>query len=497
MKIFKKIRFSAMFAWLAAFVLAFSWFAGVSIVSASAEDTMPTDITYIETDVENIAFAQHGTHIFLGFRLTESDYDDFGPFQGDFSKSEGNFTALPENAETHKIYEKYIALWLTYWKNFADMNSEGGQLDQLYAYWDGSSVGGQFANALTHRSDLKLLTYGFVISIPAGTTFPSATYVKGNCEGAPIMYRTTNNCAFYYDGSNFKPLDYAVAQGRVTAAAEMDAIDSKAYGEVEQAQLKSLIATTKAELKQCITLAAIQEKMDTFHANLKKIMSIEDYARLATAKAEKQESLKAFFDTLSEDNYVVEDWDKIVNMQKEGEAVINAVQSFEDVEEAFKAVKFAVNSVPTIEKNAAFNDYRAAAVQKVANAFDASLYRDAERAEGANLVQDGKQAVEGATSYAAVDGLSAEYIAKIHALKTDAQWQEEENAVVEEEENNQSSTESNNNVVIIPGGEDSTVEESGCAAVIISNGSVVEALAIAAAVGIILKKKKVGKQNEE
>ena len=167
------------------------------------------------------------------------------------------------------------------------------------------------------------------------------------------------------------------------------------------------------------------------------------------------------------------------------------------MEEAVKAVKFAVNNVPTLEENAAFKDYRTAAVGRVENAFNEALYRETERAEGAKLVEEGKQAVAAAVSYAAVDGISAEYIAKIHALKTDAQWQEEENTVVEKEEDKTPSTDSGNNVIIIPGGADDATEEKGCGSAIMGSNAIFGALLMTATVAIMMNKKKVGKQDEQ
>jgi hypothetical protein len=138
-------------AWIVALVLAVSWIAGINVVSASADNAPPADITYIETNVEDIEFVKHPTCVFFGFRLTESDYNDFGAFEGDFA-----------GKDAYTTYEKYIAVWLTYWKNFADMNSEGAKFDQLYAYWDGSSVGSALVDTVTHRSTLKLLEFGLI-----------------------------------------------------------------------------------------------------------------------------------------------------------------------------------------------------------------------------------------------------------------------------------------------------------------------------------------------
>jgi hypothetical protein len=305
------------------------------------------------------------------------------------------------------------------------------------------------------------------------------------------MYKTTENCAFYYDGTDFKPLDYTIAEERIAATKELDSINSKAYYQAERIELASLIAATKAEIKICVTTAAIQEKMAEFYTELDKIMSIADYEALEVLKEETKVSLKSFFDDLSEDNYVAEDWNKILNLQKEGVTAIDSVQSFADMQDVVTAIKFAVNNVPTLKENVEFQDYRAAAIEKIVNAFDETLYRETERAEGAKLVQEGKQAVENADSYAAVDGLSAECIAKIAALKTDAQWQEEENTVSEKEEEEQTSSTENNNVVVIPGGADSEAKRFSCGSVVNSTNIMFCIMLMAASV--IINKKKVGK----
>lgn len=489
MKLFKKIRLNVFVVLVATFMLAFSLVAGVDVTLVSADvnsDAPPAEITYIDTEVERIEFVQHPTNVFFGFRLTESDYDDFGAFEGDFA-----------GTDAYATYEKYVALWLTYWKNFSQMNSEGERFDQLYAYWDGSAVGPWFDNTVTHRCTLKRLNYGFVISIPAGTTFPSATYVYGDCQGTPIMYRTTENRAFYYNGTEFVSLAYEVAKGRKEAEAVLNAVDGKLYYEAERVEVEALVEAAKSDLKICLTSYTIQERMDTFYAALGEIMSKADYARLEELKADTKTSLLGYFDGLSENAYDSEDWKTILALKDSANAIMDSVTSFDEIDGVVAGVKSAVEKVPTSQERKDFTGYRDAAVSRVVGAFHEDLYREAERAQGTALVQAGTQAVGRATTYDAVDALAAEYIAKIGALKTKAQWEAEEKESAEQgtEEDSTGSSE-NNNVIIIPGNVENGSEKSGCGSTIIAVSVTLATMAVVA-VTIILIKYKAGKKNEE
>lgn len=484
MKILKKIQSNVFVALLAVFALVVSWVAGVKCVSASADDTLPTESPYKETEVIDIEFVKHPTCVFFGFRLSESDYDDFGEFQGDFG-----------GEAAYETYEKYIALDLTYWKNFSQMNSEGAKFDQLYAYWNGSAVGPWFENTVTHRSTLVLLEFGFVISIPAGTTFPSATYVHGECQGTPIMYQTQTDCAFYYDGSDFQPLAYSVAKERISATTTLNAVDVNDYYESERAEVEKLVAAAKKDIKICLTNFSIQERMATFTAELQKIMTKADYLRLDEFKEEKKSELNGYFADFENQYkalYDEESWQQIVALKTEGFAIIDSVNTFDGIDNAMAGVKFAVGNVLTMEEKASFTEYRNGAVDKVGVGFNETLYRDAERAQVLALTQAGKEAVANATTYAEVDAIVAEYNARIAALKTNAQLTEEEKAAEQgktEEENNSSTSD---NVVIVPG--EPVEKESGCGGVIGGIGITLGAAMMAASVII---KKKVGKKDEE
>ena len=149
MKILRKAQ-RRIFGLLTALVLVCALaFMGISAyvpqVSADTNpDAMPETVEYVDTNVEAIAYRQDPSCVFFGFKLTESDYGDYGLYEGDFG-----------GKPAYATYERYIRLWLNYWENFPDMNSESARLDQLYAYWNGSSVGeAKFADMLTHRSTL-------------------------------------------------------------------------------------------------------------------------------------------------------------------------------------------------------------------------------------------------------------------------------------------------------------------------------------------------------
>ncbi|MBO5480620.1 MAG: hypothetical protein J6A63_05500, partial [Clostridia bacterium] len=311
-----------------------------------------SEIVYIDTAVEDIAFTQHPTCVFFGFKLSESDYDDFGSWAGDYV-----------GTVAFNSYEQYITSQLTYWKNFSQMNSEGASFDQLYAYW---SAGWdttaqayplpptQFANSVAHRSTLARLEFGFTFYIPAGTTFPSATYVKNGCQGAPIMYRTVEDKAFYYDGSKFQTFSYAVSQTRQVAIEEVNAIDYSVYQEPELAEVRALVKKVSEELNVSFTKFAIQDTLSAFYAELDEIMTIADYQALAEKKATAKSELLAFFNGLERDLYETADWDKILSMQSEYSALIDALGSGEEVDAAVAGVKFTVGNVLTKVERADF-----------------------------------------------------------------------------------------------------------------------------------------------
>lgn len=499
MKILKKIRLNVFVALVAAFVLMLSMLVGMPIVSGSADgDEMPETIEYIDTNVSGIECNQHPTCVFFGFRLTESDYDDYGKFQGDFGELNNT-----DQHEVYKTYERYIALWLDYWKNFPSMNSEGVKFDQLYAYWNGGEddcVGAWFTNTVTHRSTLKRLEYGFVISIPAGTTFPSAKYVKGNCEGNPIMYRTTEDKAFYYNGTSFEEMPYAIAMERTAAETELNSVNIYSYYEAEREMVTALIEQAKTDIKLCFTSLTIQERKTAFYEELSKIMTKADYAQLDLDKETAKTELSAYFDGLSEAVYGAEGWQEILAIEEQAYTIIDGLKAFDEIDSAVLSVKFAVSKVATAEERAQLQQYLTSASERIGAAFNAALYREAERALGAQLVTDGQAALLLASSKDEVDSISADYIARIMALTTDAQWivieQQAANNNNNENDDQDGATDSNTNDPIIIENDDTIVverEEKGCGSVVGGMGIIFGVMAMAASVTI---KNKVGKENE-
>ena len=480
MKILKKIKARAIFLGIALFLLVLSLFSGVQFSQVSAETgSDESDITYIDTEVEGIAFVQHPTCVFFGFRLMESDYDDFGRWEGDY-----NFTS------TQATYNKYITSDLTYWKNFIQNNSEGVRFDQDYAYWNGSSVGpAQFANTVAHRSTLERLVYGFIISIPEGTTFPSATYVHGKCEGAPIMYRTTENKAFYYDGTSFTVFPYEVAVKRTSAIQELGTVDYTLYYEAECEEVKALISDTKQNIQSCLTSVAVQDTMSEFYEQLDKIMTMADYEELAAKKQEAKTELASYFDDFSQENYDEVNWNTILRIKNEYGVLIDAAKNKGEVTAAVASVKLATDKVLMKDEQAAFTEYRASAIERVEGCFDESLYREAERVQGAALVQEAKTQIENAKTYDDVDGWCLGCLSQIDDLKTKAEWEAEEREQAQEKEESTTGGSSEQE-------QTSEAEKSGC------NGSVnyvgMVFCMIAAIVPMAIRnKKRIGEDDEK
>lgn len=494
MKILKKAQ-RKIFGLLTALVLVCALaFIGISayVPQASADtnpDAMPETVEYIDTNVDAIVYAQHPSCVFFGFGLTESDYDDYGLYEGDFA-----------GKPVHATYERYIRLWLNYWENFPSMNSEAVRLDQLYAYWNGSSVGeSKFANTVAHRSTLKLLEYGFVISIPAGTTFPSLKYVKGNCEGNPIMYRTTESKAFYFNGTAFVSLPYHVAEVRAAAIKTLSDTDVYSYygekdavGNNERAQVKALIESAKKEVGLSFTTFAVEDVLARFTESLAGIMTKADYTKLANSKVTAKNTLAAFFDGLYEANYDAEEWATILAMKDEYVRVIDGVSTISDVDGAVRGVKFAVENVMTKAEKAGLADYIAAAVSRLENAFIPSIYRAEEQAHGALLVSEGTEAITAANSYGDVDGICADYIARIDELKTDAELTAEEESSKSENNNQDNNTPPGDEPIDDTNSGEGNIssEKSGCGS--FTGAAGIAFAMIAAGMAMVIKKKKDG-----
>ena len=483
MRLLKKIQTKALVLCMIFLTLAFAFLGmGFSHFSASA-DTEESEIVYIDTAVEDIAFTQHPTCVFFGFKLSESDYDDFGSWEGDYA-----------HTDTYNKYEQYITSQLTYWKNFSQINSEGARFDQLYAYW---SAGWdttaqayplpptQFANSVAHRSTLARLEFGLTFYIPAGTTFPSATYVKNGCQGAPIMYRTVEDKAFYYDGSKFQTFSYAVSQTRKAALEEVNAIDYSVYQEPELAEVRALVKKVSEELNVSFTKFAIQDTLSAFYAELDEIMTIADYQALAEKKTTAKSELLAFFNGLEQELYETADWDKILSMQSEYSALIDALGSGEEVDAAVAGVKFTVGSVLTKEERADFAAYQATAIQRLEDSFVETLYREQEREQGAAWLQEAKTIIEQATTKDEVDSVELTYTARIRELKTQAQWESEE----QQQNKPTDSTEKEESSV-----DETPPKEIGCGSPLNQAGIMLCAVMVAF---MVINKKKDGQRNEK
>ena len=417
MKILKKVQLKICVVLTALFLVAgvLCCF-NVSAQGVKAEAAeMPSNVTYVNTDVKNIVYVQHPSQVYFGFQLTVSDYDDYGKFETDWMS----------DASAAAIYNDYMTSWVTHWKNFPNMNSEGNRFTISYSYWNGSSLGSRFTDAVGHRSDLKLLEYGYAIYIPAGTTFPSLGYVYNRCEGTPVMYRTTTDTAFFFNGSDFVPMAYSAAVDRRAAAEELKAMDYSDYYEAEIAQAKALVDAYVKQINICNSGYQIQDVLTDFYAELDKIMTKADYATLATQKVEAKAALSSYIAGFSEENYEESDWANLLAIKDQGEMLIDSINALGEVDVVLAVLKLAADNVITKSEKADFNAYKQAAVQQLVAAFKAELYKEAERAQGEALVAEGSQILEKATTYNEADGLLANYLVKLNALKTAAELETE------------------------------------------------------------------------
>ena len=147
---------------------------------------------------------------------------------------------------------------------------------------------------------------------------------------------------------------------------------------------------------------------------------------LAEVKSQARAALNTYFDSFAEEAYGEAEWAALAKIASEGNALIDEAMNADEVNEIVTSIKYAADCVLTEEEKPAFAEYVAAATKNVQDAFVASLYRDAERAEGAALVENTKNALANATTYAEAEALELSALAKIAALKTDADWKAEE-----------------------------------------------------------------------
>ena len=238
------------------------------------------------------------------------------------------------------------------------------------------------------------------------------------------------------------------------------------------------------ELNVSFTKFAIQDTLSAFYAELDAIMTVADYQELAEKKTTAKSELLAFFNDLEQESYETADWDKILSMQSEYSALIDALGSGEEVDAAVAGVKFTVGNVLTKVERAEFAAYQEAAMQRLEDSFVEALYREQEREQGAAWVQEAKTIIEQADTKDEVDSAELTYTARIRELKTQAQWESEE-----QQNKPNDSTEKEESSV-----EETPKEESGCGSSLNQMGIT---LGIAIAALMVINKKKDGQRDEK
>jgi hypothetical protein len=121
-----------------------------------------------------------------------------------------------------------------------------------------------------------------------------------------------------------------------------------------------------------------------------------------------------------------------MQMKAESGALIDEAMDQEALAKIVAGIQYKAEGILTEEEKPASEARIAAAIQCVADAFDASLYREAEAAQGAAYIAEVETLLNGldasTKSVAAVEAIELAYLAKIAALKTDAEWTAEEEA---------------------------------------------------------------------
>ena len=467
MKILKKVQLKICVVLTALFLVA-GVLCGLNVsaqgVKAEAAE-MPSNVTYIDTEVKAIAYAQHPSQVYFGFQLTVSDYNQFGKVETDWK----------DDATAAAIYNDYMTSWLTHWKNFPEMNSEGSRFTINYSYWNGAALGNAFLDTVAHRSNLPLLEYGYAIFIPAGTTFPSLTYVYNKCQGTPIMYRTTKDVAFYFNGDTFVTMAYSAALERKAAVAEIKGVNYSNYYEAEVAQVEALVDSYVKRVNVCTSGFQVEDALTEFYAELQNVMTKSDYATLEAQKTEAKAELSAYIASFSATDYEPMDWLNLIAIKTQGETLIESIQVKGEVEVVLAVLKLAADNVITKAEKPAFNAYVETAKQQLAAAFKAELYYAEQIAEGEALIQEGEAAIAEATTYNEVDGLLANYLVKINEIKTAA----EVDAEGENTQQPDSSTSSDSEVTEQP--------KEGCGSVASATGIIFGVAFMA--VSMVIKKK--------
>ena len=265
----------------------------------------------------------------------------------------------------------------------------------------------------------------------------------------------------------------------MSASKEMKSIDLSKFLTAEQQQVLALVQETETSLASCTSLYDVDVVMNAFNAALAEIKTVEYYAQLNNQKVQAKQQVETFFNGLTESAYGETEWAALMQMKAESGALIDEAIDFEAVEKVVAGIQYKADGVLTEEEKPAFAEAVAKAVKSVEDAFVASLYREAEAAQGAAIVAEAKSALEAATTYAEAEAIELSAIAKIAALKTDAEWTAEEEA--------------NKKPQVQPQPEQPTVDEEpkkeGCFGSV--NGTlVVISLAMMAALILIMKNNK-------
>ncbi len=228
-------------------------------------------------------------------------------------------------------------------------------------------------------------------------------------------------------------VDNTLADAKTEAKAALDSYATPAdYREVQQAELAAAIEAGKAAIDAAVDVATVDSALSaakTVIDGIKtdaELTAEEEAAALAAAKTDAKASLDTY---VNADNYRAAEKLVLAAAIAEGKTAIDNATDIHTVNATLIGVKAAIDEIKT---DAQLTAEEAAAAAALATAklgaktelegyVKAEDYREAQQAELATAIANGKTAIDGAADVAAVEVALAAAKAAIDAIDTDAE----------------------------------------------------------------------------
>ena len=214
-----------------------------------------------------------------------------------------------------------------------------------------------------------------------------------------------------------------LATAKDAAKRELDAyVNAENYRDAEKAALATSIENGKTAVDAAEDIAAVNATLADAKAAIDEIKTDAELTteELAAAKTNAKNALSSYADA---DDYRDAEKAELAAAIAEGNRKIDAAENVSDVNTALANAKAAIDGIKTgaeltAEELAKAKDAAKRELDAYVNAND---YRDAEKAELATAIKNGKSAIDAATDIAGVNAALASAKTKIDTLETDAE----------------------------------------------------------------------------